>query len=297
MKILIVGSKGFIGAHALAFFQDRNEVWGCDVFTDYNEKNFFLINPSNADFHEIFRHHQFDVCINCSGAASVPDSIKNPARDFELNVHNVLLLLEAIRQNNIMCRFINISSAAVYGNPTSLPVAESHPLAPLSPYGFHKWQAEQLCSEYFRFFSVPTCSLRIFSAYGPGLKKQLLWDLNLKSQNSSVISLFGSGEESRDYIFIDDIVRALDCVIEKAPFQADVYNIAFGEPSNITFVSKTFFDALSWKGSVVFTGDKRKGDPDFWQADISKIAALGFVPKITLIEGIKRYIQWLKLLA
>src|SRR5882757_5578665 len=117
MNVLIVGSKGFIGSHVFEVLERKYHVWGCDIFTDYNERNFFLVQPSNLDFLTLFRRYQFDVCINCSGAASVPESLKNPGRDFELNVHNVFLLLEAIRECAPLCRFINLSSAAVYGNP------------------------------------------------------------------------------------------------------------------------------------------------------------------------------------
>src|SRR5580765_2711226 len=117
MKILVVGCKGFIGSHLFNNSKDNFDIWGCDVFTDYNETKFFLITTPSSDFKAIFENHKFDLCINASGAASVPDSLINPGRDFELNVHNVFLLLEAIRIHNPTCKFINISSAAVYGNP------------------------------------------------------------------------------------------------------------------------------------------------------------------------------------
>ena len=86
MKILIIGSKGFIGSHCLEFFQQQHQVWGCDIFTDYNEENFFLSNGINFDFATIFSGIHFDVCLNCSGAANVSDSLLHPARDYELNV-------------------------------------------------------------------------------------------------------------------------------------------------------------------------------------------------------------------
>ena len=219
MKILVIGSKGFIGVQCLKYFQKENEIWSCDVFTDYSEKNFFLISGLNSDFGSIFSETKFEVCINCSGAASVSNSILRPAHDYELNVFNVARILEAIRQHNATCKFINISSAAVYGDPKILPITESSPIKPLSPYGFHKAMAEKLCEEYYTFYGISTCSLRIFSAFGPGLKKQLLWDVYNKSISNNLIKLFGTGEESRDYIFIDDIIAAIDRVIKKSPFQ------------------------------------------------------------------------------
>ncbi len=293
MNVLIIGSKGFIGSHLSEMLKKKYKVWGCDIFTDYNEGNFFLVQPSNLDFQIIFRKSQFDICINCSGAASVPESLKNPGRDFELNVHNVFLLLEAIRECAPDCKFINLSSAAVYGDPKETPTTESNSLAPVSPYGFHKMLAEKLCSEYFQFYKIQVCSLRIFSAYGVGLKKQIFWDLYTRSKMSHLIELFGTGMEARDFIYIDDILKAIDCIIESAEFNAAVYNLAGGKACYIKQVAEIFLDALRWKGDLKFTGNHRLGDPDFWQADISKISELGFSPGISLEEGIQKYVKWL----
>ncbi len=293
MKILIIGSKGFIGAHCLKYFQKENEVWGCDVFTDYSEKHFFLISGLNSDFGSIFSETKFDVCINCSGAASVSNSILRPSHDYELNVFNVARILEAIRQYNATCKFINISSAAVYGDPKILPISESSPIKPLSPYGFHKAMAEKLCEEYYTFYQVSTCSLRIFSAFGPGLKKQLLWDVYIKSMSQSLIKLFGTGDESRDYIFVDDIIAAMEMVIRKSPFNAAIYNLGRGESWSCRKISNLLLDELNWKGILTFSGDRRTGDPDFWQADITEIRKLGFEPAMSIENGIRQYVSWL----
>lgn len=89
MNILIIGSKGFIGSHCVKYFSKNHKVWECDVVTDYVSKNYFIVDATNADYSDIFQQQQFDVCINCSGAGSVPNSIKNPQRDFILNTVNV----------------------------------------------------------------------------------------------------------------------------------------------------------------------------------------------------------------
>ena len=294
MRMLIVGSKGFIGLHALDYFKEKHEVWGCDIFTNYNERNFFLLDTFNPSYNAMFQSQAFDVCINCAGAASVPDSFIHPERDYELNVHLVFKLLDSIRQHNPKCKFINISSAAVYGNPRTLPVNEDHLLDPLSPYGLHKMYAEQLCREFTIHFGLMTCSVRVFSAFGPGLRKQILWDLFRKSKKESRVTLFGNGNETRDYIFVDDIVSALDCIIAKNPFECECYNVGYGKQSRLKDVVALFFDSLNWHGDVQFTGEKRIGDPDFWQADISRLSALGFSPRITIEEGIKKYVEWAK---
>ena len=190
MKILIIGSRGFIGHHLFSYFSEKgNEVWGTDVVDDYiNKERYFLIDASNSDYSSVFQSAEFDLCVNCSGAANVPESLKNPLRDYYLNTVNVFKILEAIRKFQPACKFINLSSAAVYGNPKQMPVKEDARPDPLSPYGFHKLQAEQICKEFYDFYNIRTCSLRIFSVYGPGLKKQLFWDLYNKAKKG--VSLF-----------------------------------------------------------------------------------------------------------
>jgi len=234
MKILIIGSKGFIGSHTYKYFQEKYpETYGADVVTDYVDKNYFLLDSTNSDFNEIFESQQFDYCVNCSGAASVPESLKNTLRDFNLNAHNVLKIADSIKKYNPDCRIINLSSAAVYGNPKSLPIKENHPAAPVSPYGYHKKFAEDILEEYYKLFSIQSCSLRIFSAYGEGLQKQLLWDIFTKSKTQENITLFGTGKETRDFIYVQDIIQCLDLLINQGSFRSDVYNIANGEQISI----------------------------------------------------------------
>ena len=138
MKILVIGSKGFIGSHCVDYFSLKHEVWGCDVVLDYNASNYISIDSVDSDFLGVFQNNKFDVCINCSGAANVPFSLEKPFNDFKLNTLNVFKLLEAIRLYAPDCKFITMSSAAVYGNPESLPIYETSNRLPVSPYGYHK---------------------------------------------------------------------------------------------------------------------------------------------------------------
>lgn len=294
-KILIIGSKGFIGSHAIDYFQGKKDcdVWGCDVVVDYENEQYYLIDVTRSDFNFVFQNQSFDFCVNCSGAASVPDSIEHPSRDFALNTYNVFKILDAIRAYNPDCKFMNLSSAAVYGNPKTLPVAESQPCNPVSPYGHHKKMAEEICHEFYQIYGVQSCCLRIFSAFGPGLKKQLLWDLYKKSIGSQKVQLFGSGKESRDFIFVDDIINALKLIIDVEVFPDGPINVASGKEIRIKDVVQLFFDLYNPKIQIEFTGNARKGDPSRWQADISRLTGLGFEPRVNIEEGIKKYVKWL----
>ncbi len=294
MKVLVIGSLGFIGSHCFKYFSSQYETWGADVVPGYGLPNYFRVDATDASFDNVFKNTRFDFCINCSGAANVQESLALPARDYYLNTFNVFKMLDVMRQHDSECKFINLSSAAVYGNPASLPVREDQACQPVSPYGFHKFQADLLCKEYYDLFSVSTCVVRIFSAYGPGLKKQIFWDLYQKSQVKSKISLFGTGRESRDFIYIDDLISAIEKVMFNANFDGSAINVGCGQEIYIEDAVSTFFGQLGWEGEYVFSDEVRAGDPTRWVADISTLSGLGYEPKVTLDNGLKQYIEWIK---
>jgi len=295
MNILIIGSKGFIGSHCVTHFSKAYNVWQSDVVVDYTTSNYSQLDATNADYNDLFQKQTFDVCINCSGAASVPDSIKNPQRDFMLNTLNVFKQLDAIRKHNPFCKYINLSSAAVYGNPECLPIDEKHPLNPISPYGFHKKMAEDVCESFYKNFRLQVCSLRIFSAYGEGLRKQIFWDLYKKGEiNSNQVSLFGTGKESRDFIHVSDLVSVIELVIKRSNFQNDHINVANGKELSIQNIAETFYSIYNPSKIIKFQGQAREGDPINWVADISKIKELGYVNGIDLNSGLTKYVAWLK---
>jgi dTDP-glucose 4,6-dehydratase/UDP-glucose 4-epimerase len=296
MNILIIGSQGFIGSNAVDYFiKKKYEVYHCDIGQADKRNNYFAVSAHDSDFNILFQDKKFDYCINASGAADVQFSFKNPAIDFALNVINVEKILEAIRTCNPTCKFINFSSAAVYGNPIELPILEISKSAPLSPYGWHKLQSEILCREYFTCFNINTISLRVFSAFGEGLKKQLFWDLYQKSKSSVVVELFGTGEEGRDFIYIQDLLLALDCVMTNSLFDGEVINVANGEAIRIKDAAQIFFENLDKKIELKFTSKIKTGDPVYWQADIEKLKRLEFVPRYSFKEGLTNTFKWLEL--
>jgi UDP-glucose 4-epimerase len=218
----------------------------------------------------------------------------DPIGDFAANCWSVLKVLEAIRTANSACRYLHISSAAVYGNPTRLPVKESDPLGPLSPYGWHKQVSETLCREYFALYKLPVAMVRPFSIYGPGLSKQFFWDLYQKCKQSTEVTLWGTGRESRDFIYIADFVRAIDIVLSKSPMEADVYNIASGVETPMSEAAATFARHFNAGLQIGFNRQTRPGDPLNWKADISRIGLLGYVGEYSLERGLRETIRWLK---
>ena len=293
MKILIIGSEGFIGSHVNEYFSDKYEIWGADVIK-CDRPNYFLLEKQDTDYKKIFSHRQFDVCINAGGNGSVPISLNKPVYDFELNVTNTIKLLDAIRIYNPSCKFINMSSAAVYGNPVSLPVYENMQLKPMSPYGWHKLYSEQICKEYYYLYNLQTINLRLFSVYGQGLKKQLFWDTYQKCVASNEIELFGSGNETRDFIYIIDLMKAFECVIHHGLFNGEAVNVASGNETKIKDAAEVFCAEIDQNIKLKFNNIVKPGDPFNWKADISVLLSWGFIAATPITEGLKNTASWLK---
>ncbi len=214
--------------------------------------------------------------------------------DFESNCFETSKILDAIRSSGVKSSYLHISSAAVYGNPNQIPVKEEFGVKPLSPYGWHKYISEILCKEYFEIYGVRSCIIRPFSVYGPGLRKQLFWDIFTKTVEESAIELFGTGNESRDFIYIDDLVGAIELILEKADMKAECYNVANGIEVSISESARLFLSYFPGDVSIRFNGQERAGDPLRWCADISKIRKLGYVPKMDISKGLELTYSWMK---
>jgi UDP-glucose 4-epimerase len=295
MNFIVIGSKGFIGSHCVNYFRNQgHNVVGCDIEV-LHEKDYVSFNSLKSNFNLLFKDMYFDICINAAGSANVSYSFNYPEKDFQLNVSLLIDIMAAIKANCPDCKFINFSSAAVYGNPSQLPIKENAELKPLSPYGYHKMLSEKLLAEYHRFFNLKTCSLRVFSAYGPGLKKQLFWDIYQKAKNGNEIHLYGTGKESRDFIYIDDLIRAVDIIIQKAPFKGECINVSSGIETSIAEAAQIFLDHYSNDKRLVFNEQQKEGDPINWRSDTTEIRQLGFDAKINILEGIRSVVNWLKI--
>ena len=284
MKILILGRSGFIGSSFLDLYQKE----GCAISA--------LDRLDFLDLKKVLKTFESsDVIINCTGSANVGFSYSNTNNDFESNVGVVRKTLEILREYNFKhVKFINLSSAAVYGNPNRLPIRETDLPQPLSPYGYHKLLAETLLKEYSQCFGLKTVSLRIFSAYGDGQKKLLLWDLHEKIVKSKEkIVLFGTGNESRDFIHIKDIAQQILLAINNADFNGVSLNVANGKAVKISEIATIYQKYYPKKFDYVFTGEDRLGDPKNWCADISTMINWGYKQSVLIDQGIDNYIKHL----
>lgn len=294
--VLIIGSEGFIGRNIVsALLTNGYKVWGADLMNiRTKEYHYFQIGQLQPEFDKLFKCQHFDYCINAAGSASVRDSITEPDRDFEANIIDTFKLLNAIRVYNKDCKYVHFSSAAVYGDSKQLPISEMTIPAPISPYGYHKWISEITCREFVILYKIPVTILRPFSAYGPGLRKQLMWELYQKFKKNAIVCLHGTGNETRDFVYIDDIVHAVLLIIRNSKFKGEVFNIASGHSTTIKEVSQIFKNILGTKKEILFDNVLDYGNPLFWEANISKISSLGFQSSFTLEKGLEQTIQWLK---
>lgn len=297
MTILILGSQGFIGNALVNFYVKKGwDVHGVDLMeTATRNYHYHKVSRLSPEFDELLQKINFNACINAAGSGNVSYSMTHPVIDFEANSLDVIRILDAIRRLRPACKYIHISSAAVYGNPLHLPVSEKDILKPLSPYGWHKLISEQICYEYASVYNISTSILRPFSIYGPGLKKQLFWDLYQKSLfGDNEISIWGTGKETRDFIFIADFMHAVNAILQSENGSNQIYNVASGCETTIHEAVSLFYDLVNKDIKPVFNCQVRPGDPLNWRADISKLTSLGFKPEVNFKSGIKELVTWIK---
>ena len=295
MNILILGSEGFIGTNCVEYFINAgNVVFGIDLLNQSSlNYHYYKLTPEGS-YESFFAENSFDACVNAAGNGNVSLSIVSPFKDYDANCTDVIKVLECIRKYNPECRLLHISSAAVYGNPAKLPVEETDLCNPLSPYGWHKMISEQICKEYHVLYNTNVCCIRPFSVYGAGLKKQIFWDIYQNTLKSKNVELWGTGMESRDFIYITDLVNVIGLLVEQARMVGEVYNVGTGTESFIKEVSESFCMEIDPNIKVSFNNKVRIGDPLNWKADISRISAYGFKQKVSLNEGISYLTKWLK---
>lgn len=296
--VLVIGVAGFLGRYVAKHFQERAwTVIGIDCVPPENAPlatlaAYYYMHLPSPELAKLLKMHTPELCVQCAGRASVGLSISDPASDFAAGPVLTFEVLNALRLHSPECRLLFLSSAAVYGNPASLPMTESHPCEPISSYGFHKWQCEQLCLEFAKVYGLRTASVRIFSAYGVRLRRQVVWDICQKAIAHKKLILQGTGKESRDFIHGQDIAAALEVVAAAASLRGEVYNLATGREVTIEELARIILKVLGIDTAPLFDGVIPRGTPLNWRADTSLLTGLGFSPLVTLEQGIQSFANW-----
>jgi len=282
MVAVVTGAAGFLGAHAAIELERR----GTEVVRA-GRPAFEIPSP---EFDRLLASARPSLVVHCAGPASVPASVSEPETDRRGSVDVTRALVRRLERLPGPPRMVLLSSAGVYGQPPWLPIDESVPPAPISPYGRHRLEAEQVALSS----AVPTTVLRVFSAYGCGLRRQVLWDVAVKARASAVVDLWGTGDETRDFVHATDVARAI-ARVGLGDAEPTILNVGSGEETTIRSAATLLLHALG-AGDVVlrFNGLEREGDPRRWCADVRRLRELGWAPRVALEDGIARYAKWLQ---
>jgi UDP-glucose 4-epimerase len=281
VKILITGISGFIGGsfgrYAAAYA--GHTVLGTGRSRQSGEwKGLYVPVSGTAELASEIREFRPDVVFNAAGTASVGASLDDPLSDFRGSVETCANVLEAVRSSGTDPLVVIPSSAAVYGNPAVLPVSEEAPLQPISPYGFHKVANELLTREYAQCFGLRIIVCRFFSVFGFAQRRLLVWELYEQLAGAeNTVWLAGTGEETRDFLFIDDLGSALLGLAER--FQNEdpqclLLNVASGTETSVLTLAETLRDLVAPEKEIRCRGHLRKNDPLRWWADISRLRQL-----------------------
>ena len=306
-KIIITGAYGFLGRSCAAAFGAAGfEIYGIghggwppSEYGEFGIKTWLSSDITYESLCSLGLSGRVAAIIHCGGGGSVAYSIENPSLDYKKTVDSTLAVLEYMRRENPLARLVYPSSTAVYGVCEDKRISESHPLDPISPYGFNKAAAELLCRSYHKNYSIKCSIIRYFSIYGEGLKKQLLWEASNKIINASkaagAVEFFGTGLETRDWIHISD-AAALAVKAAGADCGYEIINGGTGVKTSIkdtiALLSKEFEKYNIAARPVKFNNIVRAGDPAYYWADIGRALESGWKPAITLADGISRYVKW-----
>jgi UDP-glucose 4-epimerase len=305
MRTLVTGGAGFIGSHICErLLMEGYEVICLDNFDPYyppevkrrnilpflSNKNFTLREGDIRDPAIVKQEvNGVDYIFHEAAQAGVRVSVEDPMKPHEVNATGTLNLLEAARDSGVK-KIINASSSSVYGSVEYLPFDEDHPKRPVSPYGVSKIIAEEYCRVYQKLYGLPTVSLRYFTVYGPRMRPDLAISIFTEhSLRNESLTIFGDGMKTRDFTYVDDIVDANILAISKG---TGAYNIGGGQHISIQTLAETIIKITGSMSEICYA-DAMRGDAEDTFANIENAKReLGWKPKITIMDGLQRYVAW-----
>lgn len=306
-KIVVTGAAGFIGSN----LTDNLLELGAEVIGIDNLFNGRIENLDNARKNKKFQFHKgdvrdlsflldmfedVDIVYHEAAFASVPQSVKMPENCHDVNVNGIMNILNGARRMNVE-KVIFASSSSVYGDAKTLKKTEDMRRVPISPYGAAKLACEAYMQVYFHVYGLKTTSLRYFNVFGPRQRDDspytgviAIW-FNRARNNQNLI-VFGDGEQSRDFTYVKDVVKANILAGEKeAP--GEIINIGAGNPITLTNLGKLILKLTGKESLKLEYTDPRPGDIKHSFADLSKSKnLLGFIPKYKQEEGLREYFNW-----
>jgi nucleoside-diphosphate-sugar epimerase len=303
MRSLVTGCAGFIGSHVVdALLKKGHDVIGIDCFTDYYPRGIKERNIERAlrdshftlvekDLALMDSYPEVDYVFHLAAQAGVRASW---GKTFDIYVHNNIQATQRLLEfykGTCLKKFVYSSSSSVYGD-AKLPMSEESLLKPVSPYGVSKLAGENLCYLYYKNYKVPTVSLRYFTVYGPRLRPDLAINKFVNAVlNDEEIVIYGDGTQTRDFTFVDDVVRA-NVLAAEGDVVGDVFNIGGGNRISVNDLIDDI-ETILHKSARVRHIEKQKGDVENTWADVSKAkTALSWRPEVRISRGLAMYIDW-----
>jgi UDP-glucuronate 4-epimerase len=312
--VLITGGAGFIGSHLCrrllregvrvicldnfdSFYDPNIKIKNIEGLTEAYPGLFELItgdirNPEQL--REVFQKNRVNLVIHLAARAGVRPSIEHPLIYQDVNIRGTITLLEICKEFGIK-EFIFASSSSVYGENQRIPFSEDDlHIQPISPYGVTKRAGELLCYSYHHLYGMNMACLRIFTAYGPRQRPEMaIHKFTRLIDLGEVIPIYGDGSSRRDYTYIDDLIDGIMATVSHLK-GFEIYNLGESQTTSLIELVKLIEEAFGKKANFEML-DPQPGDVSVTFADITKARQrLNYQPKITMEEGIKRFVQWYK---
>jgi len=300
----VTGAHGFIGRHVVSELARQGDAVagiGHGAWAEADWRAAGLTTWLNADVGAESLTALAQVTgapravIHLAGGSSVALSLRAPHEDFQRTVCTSLALLDWLRSFAPRAPAVFVSSAAVYGEGHAGRIAEQAAVAPLSPYGAHKAMMELACRAFAGNYGLRIVVVRLFSVYGAGLEKQLLWDLCGQLAAGAGVTLSGTGREQRDWLHVTDAARLLTAARGWAGVEDGsllVLNGGTGIGVEIRDLAGRFAVAWGNTAPIGFSGAGRAGDPVSLVADVGQLNARGFRPLVHLDDGLAGVVSW-----
>ena len=299
MKALVTGGAGFIGSHIVdRLLNDSHEVIVLDDFSTGHRSNLAdhekltIVEGDISNFDTVKQCMEgIDWVFHKAAVASVPKTVNDPVGSSLVNYHGTLHLLEAARNNNVK-RFVFASSAALYGDEPTLPKVETMCPVTLSPYAVDKLASEFACGMYTKLYGLETVCLRYFNVYGPRQDPSSPYSgvisiFTNKLKNSETPTIFGDGEQIRDFVFVSDVVEANMKAVTTQNCKGEFFNIATGNKITLNYLLKILSGIYNVEFNVNYSA-VREGDIKESYAVIDKaISILKWKPSVELNQGLK----------
>lgn len=300
MKVLVTGGAGFIGSHIVDQLVEKgDQVVIVDNISSGRKENinekarFYQIDITDSDLLNVFERERPEAVIHQAAQIHVHTSVKEPMFDATVNILGTINLLEACRKTGVK-KVVYASSAAIYGNPEYLPIDEKHPVAPLSGYGVSKYTPEHYFAIYRQLYGLNYTILRYANVYGlrqdPRGEGGVISILVDKYLRRELFTVFGDGEQTRDYIYVGDVARANIMALSQG--DGEVFNVGTGVSTSLNEVVKRFNEIAGYENKVEY-GPEREGDIKHSYFNNGKIRrVLGWQPEVTLEEGLRKTYEY-----